>query len=311
MTPPLVKRPAPLEGDLAVRWIHGAPRRRTGDDPPVQVHWYDAHTAIIRQSKAVSYEAPFLYLLFGNDRAILWDTGATGDASRFPLRATVDELVTTWLEAHPQATPGYELVVAHTHGHGDHVAGDGQFADRPATTVVAREIDAVVSFFGFADWPGQTVTFELGARQLELTGAPGHHPAALAVYDPWTGFLLTGDTVYPGRLYVPDFPAFVDTMDRLDLLSRRRPVTHVMGCHIEMRSEPGRDYPIGATYQPSEPPLQMTVDQLREVRQAAHDVAARPGVHRFPDFIIYNGPCRRQIAFQLARSLVARLRYPF
>ncbi len=310
MIPPLTKRPTPLEGDLDVHWIHGAPRRRSCEDPPVQVHWYDAHTAIIRQSKAVSYEAPFVYLLFGNDRAILFDTGATADAREFPLRATVDELVATWLRAHPRPTPSYELVVAHTHGHSDHVAGDGQFADRPATTVVSREIDAVKAFFGFSDWPSQTVTFELGARQLELTGAPGHHPAALAVYDPWTGFLLTGDTVYPGRLYVPDFPAFVDTIDRLDLLTQRRPVTHVMGCHIEMSSQPGRDYPIGATYQPSEPPLQMTVDQLHHVRQAAHDVASRPGVHRFSDFIIYNGPCRRQLAGQLARSLVARLRHP-
>ncbi len=310
MTPPLVRRLAPLEGDLAVRWIHGAPRARNCPDPPVQVHWYDAHTVIIRQSKAVSYEAPFVYLLFGNDRAILLDTGATADATRFPLRATVDELVATWLDAHPRTTPGYELVVAHTHGHSDHVAGDGQFAQRPATTVVAREIEAVVSFFGFSHWPSQTVTFELGARALEITGAPGHHPAALAIYDPWTGFLLTGDTVYPGRLYAPDFAAFLDTIDRLDRLSQSRPVTHVMGCHIEMTSQPGRDYPLGATYQPSEPPLQMTVDQLHQVRQAAHDVAARPGVHRFSDFIIYNGPCRRQIAFQLGRSLMARLGRP-
>lgn len=306
MSPLLFERPAPLEGDLRVAWIHGAPRRRSCQDPPIQVHWYDAHTAILRQSKAVSYEAPFLYLIFGNDRAVLFDTGATADASRFPLRATVDRLVATWLDKHPR--PSYELVVAHTHGHGDHVAGDGQFADRPATTVVSRELDAVISFFGFCDWPGQSVTFDLGGRRLELTGAPGHHPASIAVYDPWTGFLLTGDTVYPGRLYVPNFPAFLDTVDRLALLSQRRHVTHVMGCHIEMKSEPGRDYPIGAIYQPSEPPLQMTIDQLHHVRHAAHDVAGRPGVHHFSDFILYNGPCRHQIAIQLGRSLIPRLR---
>ena len=29
-----------------------------------------------------------------------------------------------WLEAHPCA--GYQLVVAHTHAHGDHVAGDAR-----------------------------------------------------------------------------------------------------------------------------------------------------------------------------------------
>ncbi len=49
---------------------------------------------------------------------------------------------------------------------------------------------------------------------LDLTGIPGHQAASLLVYDRWTGLLFTGDSVYPGRLYVPDFPAFVDSMRR-------------------------------------------------------------------------------------------------
>lgn len=69
---------------------------------------------------------------------------------------------------------------------------------------------------------------------------------------PVVGFLLTGDTVYPGRLYGFDMPAFVDSMDRLVEFAKARPVTHVMGCHIEMSTRPGRDYPIGANYQPQE-----------------------------------------------------------
>ena len=84
---------APAAGSLAVSWIHGAPARRRASDPPIQVHRYDEHTVILRQSKSVHYEAPFLYLLFGNDRALLLDTGATADPAKFPLRATVDELV--------------------------------------------------------------------------------------------------------------------------------------------------------------------------------------------------------------------------
>jgi glyoxylase-like metal-dependent hydrolase (beta-lactamase superfamily II) len=55
-------------------------------------------------------------------------------------------------------------VVAHTHAHGDHVAGDGQFADRPATTVVGTQGESVRSSFGFAHWPGDSVTFDLGGR---------------------------------------------------------------------------------------------------------------------------------------------------
>jgi hypothetical protein len=70
---------APATGTLAVSWIHGAPARQQVGDPPIQVHRYDGHTVILRQSKSVHYEAPFLYLIFGNDRALLLDTGATAD----------------------------------------------------------------------------------------------------------------------------------------------------------------------------------------------------------------------------------------
>ncbi|HUB37698.1 MAG TPA: MBL fold metallo-hydrolase [Streptosporangiaceae bacterium] len=279
---------APAAGLMDVRWIHGAPARRRNSDPPIQVHRYDQHTVILRQSKSVNYEAPFLYLLFGNDRALLLDTGATADPAKFPLRATVDQLIVEWLAQHPRNS--YQLVVAHTHGHNDHVAADTQFADRPATTVVNRELDDVQRYFGFTNWPEQVATFDLGGRVLDVTGSPGHHRAAITIYDRWTGFLLTGDTVYPGRLYAYDFPQFLASLDRMVALADTRAVTHVLGCHIEMTRQPGRDYPLGATYQPDEPALEMTVAQLNEVRSAARSVAEKHGSHRFDDFVIYNQP---------------------
>jgi hydroxyacylglutathione hydrolase len=297
--------PAPAQGSLDVRWIHGVPARRRASDPPIQVHWYDPHTVIMRQSKSVTYEAPFLYLLFGNDRALLLDTGATKDQEKIPLRATVDQLIAQWLTEHPRE--GYELVVAHTHGHGDHVAGDPQFASRPQTTVVSRELDAVKEYFGFTAWPEQITTFDLGGRVLELTGSPGHHRAAITVYDPWTGFLFTGDTVLPGRLYAFDFPQFLASLDRMVALAESRPVTHVLGCHIEMTRHPGRDYPLGARYQPGEPALEMTVAQLWNVRAAAASVAGRQGVHIFDDFIIYNEPGLRDHLKLGGRALAHKL----
>jgi len=295
---------APTTGSLDVRWIHGAPSRRRAHGRAIQVHRYDEHTVILRQSKSVNYEAPFLYLLFGNDRALLLDTGATADPARFPLRATVDRLIEEWLAGHPR--PSYGLVVAHTHGHGDHFAGDGQFTGRPATTVVSHELDAVQRYFGFTGWPGQVVTFDLGGRVLEITGSPGHHPAAITVYDPWSGFLLTGDTVLPGRLYVDDPALFLASLDRMVEFAGSRTVTHVMGCHVEMTSRPGRDYPIGATYQPDERVLEMTMAQLTAVRAAAAAVAGQRGVHRFDDFIIYNDPGPGDVGKLMARGLAYR-----
>ena len=288
---------AMTDGSLDVAWIHGA-----AGEQAIQVHHYDARTVILRQSKRVNYEAPFMFLLFGTERALLLDTGATEDPALFPLRETVDGLVAEWLERNPRE--GYELVVAHTHGHGDHVAGDAQFADRPDTTVVAREAEAVRDFFGFGEsWPTGTVHYDLGGRELTLIGSPGHHAAAVTVYDPATGILLTGDTVLPGRLYAFDYPAFLATLDRLVAFAGEHPVTHVIGCHVEMRRAPGRDYPIGAQYQPDERAPQFTPAQLTAARDAAKAVAGRRGVHRFDDFFVYNEPRKRDMYRMLARGL--------
>lgn len=299
---------APVAGDLDVRWIHGIAPGAADTDPGFQVHAYDPHTYVLRQSKTANYEGPFIYLLFGNERALLLDTGATADS---PLRTVVDGLMSDWLAANAPAGPGgapagYGLVVAHTHAHGDHVAGDKLFADRPDTTVVGREVEAVREFFGFTDWPGQEVTFDLGGRVLEITGIPGHHPASILIYDPWSGFLLTGDTFLPGRLYAYDYPEFLASMDRMVDFASTRAVTHVMGCHVEMSMRPGRDYPIGSTYQPDEVPIQMTVGQLVAARDAAK-ASTKPGVHKFDDFIIYNGPCRGAVLGQLTRTQWRRL----
>lgn len=296
----------PVAGDLAASWIHGARPGTACDDPPIQVQRVDEHTLILRQSKALTYEAPFLYLLFGNDCALLLDTGDVADPQRMPLRATVDRLVGEWLAKRPR--DGYRLVVAHTHSHDDHVRGDGQFADRPNTVVVGHEPGAVAEFFGFTAWPWETVPFDLGGRVLEITGIPGHEAASIAIYDPWTGFLLTGDTVYRGRLYVEDPGAFRASLDALAAVADLRPVTAVLGCHIEMTQVPRRDYPRGTKYQPDEPPLELAAADLRAIRDAAQAVGDRPGAHRFDDFSIFVGRCALPMAWQSVRLWAQTLR---
>jgi glyoxylase-like metal-dependent hydrolase (beta-lactamase superfamily II) len=276
----------PIARPLDVRWIHGSPSAKHNVDPDIQVHEYDEHTVILRQNKAVNYEAPFLFLLFGAERAVLIDTGATAEASYFPLRATIDDLMADWLTRNPRDE--YPLLVLHTHPHGDHIAGDGQFADRPATTLVGADLATAWAYFGFDRDTGATARVDLGGgRVLECLATPGHHEAAVTYYDPWTGFLLTGDTVYPGRLYINDWPAFARTIDRLIAFTESRPVTYVLGCHIEMTRDPGIDYPIRTTYQPDEPPLQLTVDHLHRIRAAVAELGDRPRRHPLDDLILW------------------------
>jgi hydroxyacylglutathione hydrolase len=275
----------PTPRDLDVRWIHGSPSAKHNTDPEIQVHGYDEHTFILRQNKAVNYEAPFMFLLFGNERAVLIDTGATSSGEFFPLRRVVDDLVGRWLDAHPRDDHG--LLVLHTHAHGDHVAADGQFTDRPGTNLVDAGLSSTRAYFGFGDDPDAIVQVDLGGRVLDCFATPGHDKAAVTFYDRYTGLLLTGDTVYRGRLYIEDWAAFSETIDRLIAFAESRPVTHVLGCHIEMTNQPGTDYMVLTTYQPDEPPLQMTVDHLRDIRRAIDEIGDPPERRAFADFILY------------------------
>lgn len=75
---------APVVGSLDVEWHAGWPSPKHDPAPEIQVHAYTEDTLILRQNKSVHYEAPFLFLLFGNEGALLIDTGATSDPGHFP-----------------------------------------------------------------------------------------------------------------------------------------------------------------------------------------------------------------------------------
>jgi hydroxyacylglutathione hydrolase len=205
--------PAVVAKPLDVHWIHGSPSSKHYTDPDLQTYWYDGNTVILRQNKAIDYEAPFVFLLFGEQRAVLLDTGATASPEFFPLRRVVDGLIESWLDRNPHRD--YELLVLHTHAHDDHVAGDEQFADRPGTVLVEAGKDAAWTFFGFSTDADAISHVDLGGRVLQAFATPGHHSASVTFYDPWTGILFTGDTVYRGRLYIVDWAAFSKSIDRL------------------------------------------------------------------------------------------------
>ena len=274
--------------DLDVAWIHGSEAAKYNTDPDIQVHACDEHTYILRQNKAVHYEAPFMFLLFGTARAVLLDTGATASPRFFPLRRTVDSIIDGWLARHPR--PGdYGLLVLHTHGHDDHIAADGQFTGRPGTVVIGAAREAAWPYFGFDAEPDSVAEVDLGGRVVDCLATPGHHEAAVTYYDRYTRLMFTGDTVYPGRLYVYDWAAFARSIDRLADWCALRPVRHLLGCHIEMTRTPGVDYPVGWTYQPDETPLELTADHLTQIKSAlkAHDF--QPGRYVLPEMIITPG----------------------
>src|SRR5689334_4671876 len=94
----LALSPAAMAADkpLFAPWIGGT----EASEPQMQVQRYDADTFVIRQSVKTNFEAPFLYLLFGKDRALLLDTGAGG----LQVRPTVDGVIADWLKARHRAS---------------------------------------------------------------------------------------------------------------------------------------------------------------------------------------------------------------
>lgn len=280
------------------QWIHGSVSPKHNTDPEIQVHFYNEHTVIMRQNMAVHYEAPFMFLLFGNQRAILFDTGATRSADYFPLRQTVDALIEQWLAQHsrPNNAP-YTLVVAHTHLHRDHFEGDSQFQNRPHTEQVGKTLAETITYYGFQNHPQDQVTYDLGGRMLSVIATPGHEEAEVCFYDPYSQLLFSGDIFYPGRLYISDWGAFKDSVERLITFTEAYPVKYILGCHVEMSIYPKIDYLIRSTYQPYERPLQMTVAQLYSLRSAIEQIQDQPGIYPFDDYIIYNTIPDRYFSF--------------
>lgn len=269
------------------RWIDGT----LPEEPVTQVQRLDDDTFVIRQSIKTNFEAPFLYLLFGRDKALLVDTGAEGGR----IRPVVDRLIAKWLAAHGRSA--IPLVVAHSHSHGDHIAGDAAFRDRPDTTVVGLKPADVAAFFGITPWPGGIARFDLGGRALSIIPAPGHQAAAIMVYDPRLKILLSGDTLYPGRLYVPvNFLADNRaSVDRVATFAARHPIRAILGAHIEMTRTPGRDYPHEAPTHANEHPLELPDQAIRELQTGMKAPLDTPGTLQVHDhFIIVPVPPRAE-----------------
>jgi len=262
-------RPQPLAepSSLSESWYAGG--SSCAGTPGFRARAYNDDFFILRQAACTNFEKPFLYLVIGRDKALLFDSGAGG----VDVVGQVDSLLRGWAARHGRSS--IDLVVAHSHAHGDHVAGDSQFVRRPATTVVGRDTASVRAFFGVTRWPTDASIIDLGGRVLDVLPIPGHQPASIALYDRRTGLLLTGDTFYPGRLYVRDTAAFARSIARLAEFARTHTVTHFLGAHVENTRTPFRDYPQGTVDQPDEHGLALTNAQLFELDSAVRTMRGR------------------------------------
>jgi glyoxylase-like metal-dependent hydrolase (beta-lactamase superfamily II) len=280
---------SPSHSPLFKPWINGV----SAGEPQMQVQRYDNDTYVIRQSIRTNFEGPFLYLLFGGDRALLIDTGAGG----LKVRPTIDRVIADWAARHHRTS--IPLIVAHSHSHGDHHQGDAEFQDRADTIVVGLYPKDVADFFKIADWPNQIVPYDLGGRVLDIIPTPGHQSAHIMIFDRKTRLLFSGDSLGPYRLYVPmnETKTYRDSIDRVAAFTKNQHVSWILGAHIEMTTRPEDLIPDEASSHPDEHVLQIAYSNLPELQAALRALGDNLVQQAHRDFVIFPGPAREPQPF--------------
>jgi glyoxylase-like metal-dependent hydrolase (beta-lactamase superfamily II) len=262
-----------------VHWNEGASDCSATPQEALQVHQYEPQTFILRQSPCADFEANFIYLLIGSDKALLIDTGAVADPKAMPLAKTILELLP---EKDHKKLP---LLVAHTHRHLDHRAGDPQFESLPSVQIVPIDLKGVQSFFGFTNWPNGIVHVDLGGRTVDVIPTPGHNETHVVFYDGRTGILFSGDFLLPGRLLIQNAAAYHKSALRVVDFLNTRPLTDIMGSHIELNAA-GRAYRFGSHYHPDEHRLELARADLTALPAALERFNGFYA--RYPNYILTN-----------------------
>ncbi|UWZ82129.1 MBL fold metallo-hydrolase [Occallatibacter riparius] len=232
-------------------WCKALPRPEYKAIERVPVHdsWFEVYR-VARDVLAIyephQSEETIGYLILGQKRALMFDTGmGVGDLKSLTAQLT-----------------HLPIVVLNSHTHNDHVGDNWQFdtvygMDTDFTRQNARgsREDAQAEIapgevcgtfpVGFdrskyATKPWKIAKYihdgeriDLGGRTIEVIAAPGHTPDSITLFDRANGLLFTGDTYYPGAIWIyrpeTDLVAYGKSVHRLAALAPQ--VKIVLGAH--------------------------------------------------------------------------------
>lgn len=215
----------------------------------------------IRVPKTIHAESPFIYLMLINGRAYVQDTGPVSDEADFPLKEIIGEAIS--LAGHDIAES--ELIVYHTHSHGDHIGGDPMFKN--SHELIPPGIMHLVQAFdlkAFCQIEGKDVYIDpLG--ELIFIPIPGHDRTTVATYHVRSGILFPSDTLYPGRIYIHDWKEFKLSIQRLVSFSEKHAIRAIYGTHIEISKYPYQEFVDQTLYQPEEHDLRLSLHDLHQL----------------------------------------------
>ncbi len=239
-------------------WCRALPRPayKTLARVPSNDSWFEVYRlapAVFAIYEPHQSEETISYLILGKNRALLFDTGmGIGDLRR----------VVAGLTSLP-------VVVLNSHTHNDHVGDNWQFSTIYGVDTAFTRRNALGSRaaaqaeiapgeicgalppgfdpHAYVTRPWHITTLvhdgeriDLGGRTLEVIATPGHTPDALSLFDRAHGLLFTGDTYYPGPIWLfrpeTDLAAYALSIWHLAAL---QPHTRlVLGAHNVPVSDP-------------------------------------------------------------------------
>jgi len=239
------------QNPIAPDWCRALPRPeyKTLERVPVSDSWFEVYKpaagvfAIYEPHQA---EETIGYLIVGDKRAILFDTGM-GISNIKKITAELTQL---------------PILVLNSHTHDDHVGGNWQFdtvygmdtdftrknaqgSREDAQAEIAADqicgtLPAGFDAKSYATKPWKIAAYihdgdhiDLGGRTIEIITTPGHTPDAISLIDRANGLLFTGDTYYPAPiwLYRPetDLTAYAASIRKLAAIAPQ--VKVVLGAH--------------------------------------------------------------------------------
>ena len=157
--------------EQAEKYSHNYPEKLVYRDADIVFRQIDEHTW---EGNGHLVYNESVYVVEGNDKALVIDAG-----SRMPH---LDKAVA--------ALTGKPVIMALTHGHGDHIGGIGCFPEvwvHPDDASMLRRYEGKVNLLE----DGQV--FDLGGRQIEVMHTPGHTLGSVTFFDKEHHYGFSGD----------------------------------------------------------------------------------------------------------------------
>lgn len=181
-------------------------------DEGVEAIWYDDYYAVFRidpDTYAIGetryHQANFNYLVIGTSRAVLFDSGP-GVRDIVPVIRSLTSLPVTSVASHLH----YDHVGQYNAFDQSAMIDIPELRRRAPDGVLALKPREHLGFFEgietgkleIDEWWKPNQEIDLGGRRLIVHHTPGHTRDSIVLEDPERHQFFTGDTYYPGELYL-------------------------------------------------------------------------------------------------------------